>query len=120
MDADALKPAQLEKLRQILQSSLAEIQQQLEGSDETTRPVELDQQSVGRVSRIDAIQQQQMAIAGRDQVLRLAEAIRHALQRIENGSYGYCLDCGELINYARLEARPQAELCVSCQEKSES
>ncbi len=101
-------------------NSLNEITRQLEGSGETTRPVELDQQSVGRVSRIDAIQQQQMAIAGRDQGKQLAQALRGALQRIEDGSYGLCLHCGEAIAHARLEARPEATLCVDCQQKSET
>ncbi len=119
MDAGLSEP-QLERLRQRLQSSLDEVMQQLAGSDDSTRPVELDQQSVGRVSRIDAIQQQQMALAGREQGERLALAIRQALQRIEDGSYGYCLHCEEPIALARLEARPQATLCVACQEKSES
>ncbi len=119
MEAELTRP-QLERLRQILETSLGEITRQLEHSDESTRPVELDQQSVGRVSRIDAIQQQQMAIAGRDQGERLALAIRRALQRIEDGSYGYCLHCEEPIAFARLEARPQATLCVTCQAKSEA
>ena len=119
--ADAgLTGQQLTRLRKLLDTRLDEISRQLDGSDAATRPVELDQQSVGRVSRIDAIQQQQMAIAGRDQALRLAQAFRMALGRIEDGSYGYCLHCGEAIAFARLEARPQATLCVRCQEKCES
>ena len=120
MDADALTTDQLKRLRLGLQTRLDEVTRQLNGSGDSTRPVELDQQSVGRVSRIDAIQQQHMALAGRDQGMRLAKSIRLALQRIDDGSYGYCLHCGESIALARLEARPQAALCVSCQEKSET
>ena len=103
-----------------MSTSLDEVTRHLQDSDPSTRPVELDQQSVGRVSRIDAIQQQQMAIAGREQGEQLALAIRRALQRIEDGSYGYCLHCEEPIGFARLQARPQATLCLSCQEISES
>ena len=103
-----------------MQASLDEVTQHLQDSDPSTRPVELDQQSVGRVSRIDAIQQQQMAIAGREQGERLALTLHRALQRIDDGSYGYCLHCEEPIGFARLQARPQATLCLVCQEKSES
>ncbi len=50
---------------------------------------------------------------------RLAEKIQHALQRIENGSYGVCEDCNEDIPEARLEAKPSVSLCIPCQEKHE-
>jgi len=45
--------------------------------------------------------------------------IESALQRIEEGTYGICLKCGQLIPEKRLELIPYALLCVSCQEKEE-
>lgn len=43
-----------------------------------------------------------------------------ALERLDAGTYGVCTSCGKQIPAARLEARPEAALCVQCQEKSES
>lgn len=40
--------------------------------------------------------------------------IEHALQKVENGTYGFCDSCGQPINPERLEALPQASLCLSC------
>lgn len=45
--------------------------------------------------------------------------IRAALQRIEDGSYGTCTDCGATISEARLSVRPEAARCVECQSKAE-
>jgi DnaK suppressor protein len=42
-----------------------------------------------------------------------------ALERIESGSYGRCVDCGTELPPERLEARPEAERCVRCQSKRE-
>jgi RNA polymerase-binding transcription factor len=50
----------------------------------------------------------------------LARQLRSALDRIKDGSYGFCLECEEEIPAKRLQAIPWAELCVRCQEKSDS
>jgi DnaK suppressor protein len=77
-------------------------------------PVELDQQSVGRLSRMDAMQQQEMAQAeARRRTSDLAR-IEMALNRIAEGEYGWCGECGEPIAYGRLEIDPAAHLCISC------
>ena len=41
-------------------------------------------------------------------------AVRRALQRIEDGTYGECANCGNEIAAGRLEARPEAALCIEC------
>lgn len=51
---------------------------------------------------------------------RLAEKIRHALDRIGRGLYGLCESCGEAISPARLEAKPSVFLCLRCQERHEA
>jgi DnaK suppressor protein len=76
--------------------------------------VELDQARVGRLSRMDAMQAQAMSVeTGRRRRQYLVE-IEKALERIEAGDYGECLECGELIHPGRLEANPTATLCISC------
>lgn len=80
-------------------------------------PVALDQQSVGRLSRMDAIQVQAMANAvdARRQ-LRLKQ-IDGALARISAGDFGYCVVCDEEIPLKRLEIDPASPSCVSCADK---
>jgi len=48
------------------------------------------------------------------------ERVRRALARIDAGSYGKCVDCGRDLPDERLEARPEAERCVDCQQKLEA
>ena len=115
-----LSAAQVEAMRVLLEDQRQTLESQLNLGDEATKPVALDQQSVGRVSRIDAIQQQQMAIASQDQAAQLLKRIELALQRIGAGEYGYCLQCTQPIMLARLQAQPFASLCLDCQSASEN
>ena len=120
MPTDPLKPAQITQLRAQLIAQQQELTELLHNADATTKPVTLDQQSVGRVSRIDAIQQQQMAIANQQQTSDMLKGIALALRRIDDASYGDCLECGEPIAYARLQAQPFASLCIDCQSARET
>ena len=76
--------------------------------------VELDQQSVGRLSRMDALQRQAMAQASERARVVALHRIEQALRRIEDDEYGWCIKCGEEIAPKRLEADPSAAMCVSC------
>jgi DnaK suppressor protein len=78
------------------------------------KTVELDQQSVGRLARMDALQNQAMAQAGGRRRAGQARRIAAALARLEEGSYGECLDCGEEISEKRLDLDPTTPLCISC------
>jgi DnaK suppressor protein len=120
MPTDPLMPAQITQLRTQLIAQQQELTELLHNADATTKPVTLDQQSVGRVSRIDAIQQQQMAIANQQQTSDMLKGIELALRRINDDSYGDCLECSESIAYARLRAQPFASLCIDCQSASET
>lgn len=103
-----------ERWRTILLTLRARLAGEDEGSSEWRKPVALDQQSVGRLSRMDAMQQQAMADAeGRRRKSDIAR-IDAALKRIEEGDYGWCLTCGEPIAEKRLEIDPMATRCVSC------
>ncbi|MCP4979198.1 MAG: TraR/DksA family transcriptional regulator [Gammaproteobacteria bacterium] len=115
-----LKQSQIDLLRILLSEKQQELETQLAGVASATKPVELDQQSVGRVSRIDAIQQQQMALANQQQTTQLLQRVESALRRVDNGEYGYCLQCEEPVGFARLQAQPFAGLCLECQSASES
>jgi len=110
---------QIELLSNQLKLKVKELEAQVEDSLKNTEPVTLDQQSVGRVSRMDAIQQQQMAVANHEQSMLLQKQVLAAIKRVESGEYGFCLQCGEPIGFARLEAQPFTPLCLNCQSAKE-
>ena len=92
----------------------ASLEELSEGAREARRPVALDQQSVGRLSRMDAMQVQAMALeAERRRRVRIRR-IDAALGRIEEGEYGACVNCGEDIMPGRLEIDPAVALCTRC------
>ena len=85
-----------------------------EETREARKPVELDQQSVGRLSRQDALQQQAMAQAQKRRRAAERTRITAALKRLEEGEWGFCVKCGEEIAEARLRHDPSIALCVNC------
>ncbi|HGG06650.1 MAG TPA: TraR/DksA family transcriptional regulator [Aliiroseovarius sp.] len=78
------------------------------------KTVTLDQQSVGRLSRMDALQGQAMAQATRARRDAGRAKITAALARMDEGEYGYCLECGDEIAEKRLELDPAVATCISC------
>ena len=77
-------------------------------------PVQLDQQSVGRLSRMDALQVQAMAKAEQERRRTRLRRVEMALERIELGDFGYCTQCEEDIEAKRLDADPTVPLCIKC------
>ena len=82
--------------------------------NESASAVALDQSSVGRLSRMDAMQQQAMALAGQERQDDVLLRIKAALIRIDEGEYGDCVECLSPIPFARLEIDPAVECCVNC------
>ncbi|HED17005.1 MAG TPA: TraR/DksA family transcriptional regulator [Gammaproteobacteria bacterium] len=98
-------------------------QQQLQDiartGENATKTVELDQSCTGRLTRMDAMQAQEMSIeAQRRRVLEL-QLIEAALQRLTQDKYGYCPDCGEAIAIKRLQHNPAVVLCINCASRME-
>lgn len=104
----------LEALRAKLLARREELLAEDRLSSEGRAPVTLDQDSVGRLSRIDAMQLQQMALAQARRRKTERGAIDTALQRMDVGEYGYCLKCGEDIAPARIEHSPSVTTCIAC------
>lgn len=112
---EKLSEVELSALHEQLLGLIAELEESLRASADAAAPVVLDQASVGRLSRMDALQQQAMAKATRRQTeLRLTQC-KVALSAFERDEYGLCRKCEEPIGYRRLCAKPEAPFCVSCQ-----
>lgn len=97
-----------------MEQILAELAEQDTLGTGAQATVALDQQSVGRLSRMDALQHQAMALANQTQRNMAKIRAEAALKRIDEGEFGYCTDCGEDIPAERLALNPAAPRCVSC------
>ncbi len=111
---EPLTEKQTKELQEQLEVRRAELEQLL-ASDDDTLAVELDQSRQGRLSRMDAMQQQAMAVAKRETYRQQLRQIIRALNRMAEDDYGFCQRCDEPIPMARLNIRPEAELCLKCQ-----
>ena len=103
-----------QKYRARIDAEIEELRALSSGSKDARAPVELDQQSVGRLSRMDAMQQQSIDLAREERRQQRLGILAAALQRIEADDYGYCLRCDEPIKDARLKIDPAVLTCVSC------
>lgn len=85
-------------------------------TEEERQPVELDQSSVGRLTRMDALQNQAMQIETQRRRTVEIQRIDAALARIKSGEFGYCVSCGAEIEPKRLETDPTTPNCIDCAE----
>ncbi len=115
---DDLTAEQLDELAQRLRDLESELTQQKSASRDGTRPVDLDE-PIGRLSRMDAMQQQQMSQAHARRLDIRLQQVRAALNKLDRGEYGECNLCGELIGYPRLSVKPESPLCLPCQSERE-
>ncbi|SFR81222.1 transcriptional regulator, TraR/DksA family [Marinobacter daqiaonensis] len=104
----------LDRFRKLLEDFREDLLSTAAVRDETSSTVQLDQQSVGRLSRMDALQSQALAKAGKERAERQLLMIDAALKRIDQGEFGECVECGETINPKRLEIDPTTLYCIEC------
>ena len=102
------------KFRALIQARLDALEREDARGKDAQSVVTLDQQSVGRLSRMDALQSQSMAkgLQARRNAQRVA--LKQALSRLDSAEFGSCLDCGDDIALKRLEFDPSAFKCISC------
>lgn len=107
-------------IRSLLENRRTDILALIDDHGDDSRPVELDQTRVGRLSRMDALQSQ--AMAQETERRRHQELVRidQALKRLDDDEYGDCLECGEPISPKRLAFDPSVALCIDCAGKGEA
>jgi len=110
---------ELDQYREMLLNYQRMLEELADTRHEAGSTVELDQTRTGRLSRMDALQGQAMAKAGQARAETELKKIAAALQRIDDGSFGECLDCGEEIAEGRLSADPTVTLCIRCAQQKE-
>ena len=109
-----LSAAKIKTYRKTLEQRREALLDVHEKSADSRAPVELDQTTQGRLSRMDALQVQAMAIeTNRRRELEI-QRIDNALERIADGEFGYCITCGEDIETKRLDHDAAAPTCIAC------
>jgi DnaK suppressor protein len=114
-----MTPEQLEHFRELLVAQRQNLLASKDAAKDSTRPVILDQASVGRLSRMDAMQGQAMALEGQRRREVQLQRIHAAFSRIQSGDYGLCTACEEDIAIRRLETDPAATFCIDCASRQE-
>ncbi|MGY8777292.1 MAG: TraR/DksA family transcriptional regulator [Longimicrobiales bacterium] len=110
----SLTAEQVAELRVELERQLSKLAKSMKITDEAMKTVELDQSAVGRLSRIDSLQNQSLAKGLRGREIVQLSQIREALKRLEGGTYGTCTACGGFIPFERLFVFPEAPECGAC------
>ncbi|MCZ6673572.1 MAG: TraR/DksA C4-type zinc finger protein [Verrucomicrobia bacterium] len=108
-----MTPEELASITKVISSRIGELTSILETETEDTKPIEPDV-SIGRLSRLDSMQMQQMALEQKRRQEAELQKLADALKRIDDGSYGTCMMCRQPIATARLNAQPDAILCIHC------
>ncbi len=109
-----LTPDQITELAAELERQLGRLRRSMKVTDEAMRPVELDQTAVGRLSRMDSLQNQSLSKGLHEREAARLGQIVAALARVEAGTYGTCAECGDAIPFERLYVFPEAPECARC------
>ncbi len=109
-----LTEAQIAEFREELERQLSKLEKSMTITDEALKTVELDQGAVGRLSRMDSLQNQSLAKGLRERESVKLALIQEALRRLEAGTYGVCTVCGGHVATGRLFVFPESGTCGPC------
>ena len=102
------------ELEKIILGELKLLEQSLNDFNESSKIVELDQQLIGRLSRMDSIRDQQMTKANMIRRGQRKSELIKALKRLEEDDFGFCIDCSDKIDIRRIRVNPLVRKCISC------
>lgn len=102
-----------EELREIIQDSIKETEDEIKHLKELTKPVAPDN-AIGRLSRMDAINNKTINDASLRENLSKLQKLKRADENTEKENFGKCTKCGEKIAFGRLKFMPWTTKCVKC------
>lgn len=108
-----MNKAETEEIIKIIQDKIIQTKEEIEHLEELTKPVAPDN-AIGRLSRMDAINNKTINDAALREQKRRLQKLERALNKIEDGSYGTCMKCGDPIPFGRLKFMPWTTKCVKC------
>ncbi|MFD2365887.1 TraR/DksA family transcriptional regulator [Pseudoduganella sp. GCM10020061] len=115
---EPLTENQLVQLRQALDARLAQLEEQL-AAELVTDGLPVQEVETSPADKATNRLLNDLAIEAREHLTAQMTAVRKALAKFDDGSYGLCEQCGNDIGFARLLARPEAGLCITCQARLE-
>lgn len=113
-----MKKRDLQRFRKILEAERDKLYKMARDATREQRKTEEDD-LMDDIDLASSELDQSMIYKLRNRERNLLRKIEKALGKIEDGTYGTCENCGEPISLKRLEARPVAELCITCKEEQE-
>ena len=111
--SNTLDAATLERFRRRLEARGCELRTTIERSADQTTAVKPDP-AIGRLTRVAAVQAGYVSDAVRHQMRAELARVERALRSLDEGTFGICRSCGAALSEARLEAKPDATLCIQC------
>ncbi|MEX2582482.1 MAG: hypothetical protein WD766_04385 [Gemmatimonadota bacterium] len=113
LPSQPLTDEQLHAIREELERRLRRMERSFDSNGNGTSR-EIDQSAVGRLSRIEALQNQGMTDNLRERERTQRDEVTQALSRIVDGSFGLCAGCRSPIQFERLLVFPEARTCSAC------
>tara|TARA_B100001057_G_scaffold136225_1_gene135850 strand:- start:3179 stop:3511 length:333 start_codon:yes stop_codon:yes gene_type:complete len=107
---DALEKEQIKKK---LAKEILETNQKINKYKELTKPI-APENSIGRVSRMDAINNKSVTEAALREALTKLGNLKKIFSQLNSSNFGLCLKCKQRIPIGRLMIRPESQLCISC------
>ncbi len=101
------------KIRDLIRSKISELEGKVNELEELTKPIAPDV-AIGRVSRMDAINNKSVNEASLRQARAKLHGLQHALDQIDKPSFGKCTRCGSIIPVGRLLVMPESTKCTRC------
>ncbi|MFC1510733.1 TraR/DksA family transcriptional regulator [Candidatus Omnitrophota bacterium] len=111
-----MTPEEQIELKIDIEQRIAEIESNITSLETTSKPVAPDQ-SLGRLTRMDAMQIQKMQEANLETSRSNLLKLQDGLKKIDEGSFGQCYYCKGMIGFERLKALPESNMCIKCAEK---
>jgi DnaK suppressor protein len=109
-----LAPDQIDELQRELARQLQRLERSMRVTDSAMKPVTLDQTAVGRLSRIDSLQNQGLTRNLQERERVALARLQEAFRRLEAGTYGLCVSCDGEIPFERLHVVPETPTCTAC------
>lgn len=104
------------ELRTRIEQELKDLQQSISSLEDQTKPVAPDQ-SLGRLTRLDNMNNQAVARDSLSKARMRMLKLQRALEHMDDPDFGYCEECGEEIPLRRLMLLPESTMCVACAEQ---
>lgn len=104
-----------QEIKEQIQRQLQELRQEIASMEERVQTVDLDQ-PIGRLSRMDSLANQGIAMSSLNKARARLTRLEMALNEVDGEEFGFCRECGEEIALQRIRALPESTLCIHCAE----